>query len=60
MNRCFAFSGTRDPALGAKGMDELVYLEEILDRHAGRAVVSPWVARELNGAANLQHLFIME
>jgi len=60
VNRCFAFSGTRDPALGAKGMDELVYLEEILDRHATRAVVSPWVARELNGAANLQHLYIME
>ncbi|KJS03591.1 MAG: arsenic ABC transporter ATPase [Desulfobulbaceae bacterium BRH_c16a] len=57
VNRCFAFSGTKDPALSAKGMDELTYLNEILERHARRAVVSPWVPQELNGAKNLQFLF---
>ena len=56
VNRCFAFSGTRDPALCAKGVDELFYLNEILDRHAQKMVISPWVARELNGFENLRHL----
>ncbi len=57
VNRCFSFSGTRDPALCAKGMDELTYLNEILDHHAQRTVISPWVPQELNGAENLRHLF---
>lgn len=59
-NRSFAFSGTRDPALCAKGMDELSYLNEILDRHAQRAVVSPWVPLELSGAENLRYLYASE
>ncbi|MFN2357766.1 MAG: arsenical pump-driving ATPase [Desulfotignum sp.] len=57
VNRCFAFSGTRDPALCAKGVDELFYLNEILDRHAKKMVISPWVARELTGFENLRHLY---
>lgn len=60
VNRCFAFSGTRDPALCAKGMDELSYLNEILDRHARRTVIFPWVPQELKGAENLRHLFITD
>jgi arsenite/tail-anchored protein-transporting ATPase len=56
-NRCFSFSGTQDPALCAKGMDELTYLNEILDRHAQRTVISPWVPQELTGAENLRHLY---
>lgn len=59
-NRSFAFSGTRDPALCAKGMDEISYLNEILDRHAQRAVVSPWVPQELSGAENLRRLYVPE
>lgn len=57
INRCFAFSGTRDSALCAKAVDELFYLNEILDRHARRAVISPWVPHELIGVENLRHLF---
>jgi len=60
VNRCFAFSGTQDPALRAKGMDELFYLNEIMDRHAKKAVISPWVSQELNGAENLRHLYTPE
>jgi len=56
-NRSFAFSGTHDPLLCAKALDELTYLNEILDRHAQRTVVSPWVAQELNGVENLRHLY---
>lgn len=56
VNRCFAFSGTEDPALCAKGLDEIVYLREILEQYAQRAVISPWVAAELSGAENLRRL----
>jgi len=60
INRCFAFSGTRDPALCAKGMDELSYLNEIMDRHARKAVISPWVSQELNGPESFRHLYAIE
>ncbi|MDZ7582948.1 MAG: arsenical pump-driving ATPase [Deltaproteobacteria bacterium] len=60
VNRCFAFSGTRDPALCAKGMDEIPYLNEIIDRHAQKAVISPWVSQELNGPENFRHLYAIE
>lgn len=60
INRCFAFSGTQDPALCAKGLDEISYLNEILDRHARRVVISPWVARELNSPENFQYLYAVE
>ena len=55
-NRSFAFSGTQDPVLCAKSMDEISYLNEILDHHANRTVISPWVSQELNGAENLKQL----
>ncbi|EKD36133.1 MAG: hypothetical protein ACD_75C01621G0001 [uncultured bacterium] len=56
VNRCFAVTDTQDPALRAKSMDELVYIEEILARHARRIVISPWVAEELRGIESFQHL----
>jgi len=58
INRSFAFSGTQDSVLCAKSRDELRYIEETLDRHAQRAVISPWVPQELNGPENLQNLII--
>jgi len=60
INRCFAFSGTRDPALCAKGMDEISYLKEIMDRHAKKAVISPWVSKELNRPENFRYLYAIE
>jgi arsenite/tail-anchored protein-transporting ATPase len=60
INRCFAFSGTQDPALCAKGMDELSYLNEIIDRHARKVVISPWVAQELNKPENFRYLYSFE
>jgi arsenite/tail-anchored protein-transporting ATPase len=57
INRGFAFSGTRDPALCAKGLDELAYMDEILTHHTRKAVISPWVPQELNTPENLRHLY---
>lgn len=60
INRCFAFSGTEDPALCAKGMDEIYYLNEIVGRHAKKAIVSPWVRQELRGPENFRYLYTIE
>jgi len=60
VNRCFALSGTKDPALCAKSRDELPYLREIFDHHAQRTAVSPWISRELHGTENLKHLLAFE
>lgn len=53
VNRCFVISGTRDPSLCAKSLDELVYIEEILRRHAQLAVLSPWHPEPLCEAKDL-------
>ena len=50
INRSFAVSGTQDPDLLAKGVDELKYIGEIVEQNSKRVVLSPWVAEELSGA----------
>jgi len=56
MNRSFAYSGTQDPVLCAKSKDELLYLNEVLEQHSKRTVISPWCPEELSGANNLKQL----
>jgi arsenite-transporting ATPase len=60
INRSFAVSGTEDPALCAKGLDELLYIEEIIKLHATRVVLSPWVAEELSGTNSLMKLIVQK
>jgi len=60
INRSFAASNTTDPILIKKGQFELKYIEEITNTLSknlkGGAVLSPWVADELVGSDNLEHL----
>ncbi|UCZ57028.1 arsenical pump-driving ATPase [Desulfurispirillum indicum] len=56
LNRSFALSGTADPALLAKGLDELKYIEEVLQQHGRRVALSPWIAEDLRGGENLRQL----
>jgi arsenite-transporting ATPase len=56
INRSFALSGTEDTALCAKGTDEILYIDEIIERHSRRAVIFPWVPGELNGPENFRQL----
>ena len=56
MNRSFAYSGTQDPVLCAKSKDELLYLNEVLEQHSKRTVISPWCPEELTGTSNLKQL----
>jgi arsenite/tail-anchored protein-transporting ATPase len=58
VNRCFAVSDTQDPTLCAKGMDELTYIDEILERHARKTIVFPWVPEELNSPESFRQLHI--
>lgn len=56
INRSFAISGTKDNVLLAKGLNELDYIEEITDKLASKAVLSPWLGEELTGAKVLRKL----
>ncbi|MEI8206890.1 MAG: ArsA-related P-loop ATPase, partial [Kiritimatiellales bacterium] len=53
INRSFAATGTVEPVLIAKGQNELVYINEVCERHSTRAVLSPWIGEELVGAEKL-------
>lgn len=59
INRSFAVSGSGDPSLCTKGLDELFYIEEIVRRLARQAVLSPWVAEELSGGGGLRNLHLL-
>lgn len=56
INRSFAVSGTKDPILQAKGLHELIYINEITEKLSKKTVLSPWVSEELTGADNLKLL----
>ena len=56
INRSFAASGTSDSVLLAKGLHELPYIEEIIDKLSKRTVLSPWTPEELVGADSLKKL----
>jgi arsenite/tail-anchored protein-transporting ATPase len=57
INQSFAESGSRDPLLVARGVDEAPYIREAAARCAGRAVIVPWVADEPVGPEKLRQLF---
>lgn len=56
INSSFAVSGTADPILRAKGLQELIYIDEITSTLSPKTVLSPWVALDLVGADNLKTL----
>ena len=56
INRSFAVSGTEDQDLRAKGVDELQYIDEIVEQHSQRVVLSPWTSEELSGAKSFLKL----
>lgn len=58
INRSFAVSGTTDPTLCAKGLNELNYIGEITETLSNRTVISPWIAEELVGADKLKTLML--
>lgn len=57
VNRCFALSGTTDPALLAKVDDELEHVREIAVKQTRNSVLLPWVPWELDGVEHLDRLF---
>ena len=53
INQSFALSGTTDTLLAARGLHELKYIHEVVSKNAKRVVISPWLANELRGGAQL-------
>lgn len=56
INQSFAASGTRDPLLLARAATEGAYVREVVQRHASRAVLIPWVPHEPKGPEGLRPL----
>jgi arsenite-transporting ATPase len=57
INQSFAESGSRDPLLLARGVDELPYIREVTDKFSKRTAIAPWVAEEPAGPQKLRQLF---
>jgi arsenite-transporting ATPase len=57
INQSFTGSGSRDPLLIAREVNETVFIKEVAWRHATRASLVPWVPEEPVGAEGLQQLF---
>lgn len=53
INRSFAATGSRDPQLAAKGRHELVYINEVCEKHSVRTLLSPWIGEEPTGEEKL-------
>ena len=57
VNQSFALSGTTDPLLATRGLNELQYIDEVGSENAERMVIAPWLANETLGVDHLRHLF---
>jgi arsenite-transporting ATPase len=60
INQSFAESGSRDPLLVARGVDEIPYIREVSGQFSKRTVIVPWVAEEPVGPNKLQQLFLTQ
>jgi len=56
VNQSFASYPLHDPLLAARGLNEVTYLREVVERHARRTVLVPWVPEEPVGAKGLRPL----
>jgi arsenite/tail-anchored protein-transporting ATPase len=56
INQCFALSGTGDPLLASRGLNELRLMEEVLALSSGPVAASPWLAAEIRGSRELLNL----
>ena len=57
INQSFTGSGSHDPLLIAREMNETVFIKEVAWRYAARASLVPWVLEEPVGAEGLRQLF---
>ena len=56
VNQSFALSGTSDPLLAARGLNEIGYIEEVFSISDRPAVIAPWQADALKGDEGLGKL----
>jgi len=56
INQSFALSGTADPMLATRGMNELKYIQEVISKEAAGTVITPWLPDDLKGVDSLKML----
>lgn len=57
INQSFAGSGSRDPILIARGLDEIPYIREVATKHSKRTAIVRWATEEPVGLEKLGRLF---
>jgi arsenite-transporting ATPase len=57
INQSFAAAGPTDPILRVRAANEIPFLREVIETHAERSAVIPWMSGEFSGAVSLQRLF---
>jgi arsenite-transporting ATPase len=57
INQSFALSGTRDALLGARGVHELKYINEVASKNVDRVAIAPWLSNAALGEEHLRSLF---
>jgi arsenite-transporting ATPase len=57
INQSFAESGSVDPLLVARGLNEVQYIREVVEKLSQRTALVPWVTEEPSGPERLQQLF---
>jgi arsenite-transporting ATPase len=57
INQSFAWSGSHDPLLVTRGLGEVHYIREVVEKHSKRTVLVPWVTEEPAGPERLQQFF---
>ncbi len=57
INQSFAATGSKDPGLMEKAESELRYINEVVQQHATKIAIVPWLAVEPRGSANLRNIF---
>jgi arsenite-transporting ATPase len=58
VNQAFSGSRSKDPLLAARGRNEAPHIQEVVEKHAKRIVMVPWVPEEPVGFELLGQLFV--
>jgi arsenite-transporting ATPase len=58
VNQAFSGSQSKDPLLAARGRNEAPHIQEVVEKHAQRIIMVPWVPEEPVGFALLGQLLV--
>ncbi|RMF97799.1 MAG: arsenical pump-driving ATPase [Candidatus Schekmanbacteria bacterium] len=58
INRSFAISDSKDPLLFQKGLTEIPYINEVINKHSSKTLILPWITEDTYGIDNLKRITV--